>query len=106
MYYIGEWHSHPDGTTKYSSTDLRARIEIEKEVNIGNPILLIVGIKHGTLHNHTFYYYKRGDLLTFKKMVDLRDLFHGLQAQMLTRLNVNREVISHPGSKGDATEQH
>nr|WP_314635939.1 DUF6602 domain-containing protein [uncultured Porphyromonas sp.] len=106
MYYIGEWHSHPDGTTKYSSTDLRAMIEIEKEVNIGNPILLIVGIKHGTLHNHTFYYYKRGDLLTFKKMVDLRDLFHGLQAQMLTRLNVNREVISHPGSKGDATEQH
>ena len=39
-------------------------------------------------------------------MIDLRNLFHGLQEQMLTSLNVNRMFIGHPGSKGDATEQH
>ena len=39
-------------------------------------------------------------------MVDLKELFHGLQEQMQTSLNVNRKFIGHPGSKGDATEQH
>lgn len=38
-------------------------------------------------------------------MIDLRKLFHGLQEQMLKSLNVDREFIKHPGSKGDATEQ-
>ena len=50
--------------------------------------------------------YKNNKLLKYKKMIDLRNLFHGLQEQMLTSLNVNRMFIGHPGSKGDATEQH
>lgn len=104
--YVGEWHSHPNGSTKYSSTDLATMVEIEKEVSIENPLLLIVGVRSDGVSAHTFYCYKNNKLLEYRKMIDLRDLFHGLQKQMLASLNVNREFIGHPGSKGDATERH
>ncbi|WP_418821842.1 DUF6602 domain-containing protein [Parabacteroides johnsonii] len=104
--YVGEWHSHPNGSTQYSSTDLAAMVDIEKEVTIENPLLLIVGVRSDGLSAHTFYCYKNNKLLEYKKMIDLRELFHGLQEQMLVSLNVNRKFIEHPGSKGDATEQH
>ena len=81
-------------------------VDIEKEVTIANPLLLIVGVRGDGLSAHTFYCYKNNKLLKYKKMIDLRNLFHGLQEQMLTSLNVNRMFIGHPGSKGDATEQH
>ena len=104
--YVGEGHSHPNGSTQYSNTDLTAMVDIEKEVTIANPLLLIVGVRGDGLSAHTFYCYKNNKLLKYKKMIDLRNLFHGLQEQMLTSLNVNRMFIEHPGSKGDATEQH
>jgi len=104
--YVGEWHSHPNGSTQYSNTDLTAMVDIEKEVTIANPLLLIVGVRGDGLSAHTFYCYKNNKLLKYKKMIDLRNLFHGLQEQMLTSLNVNRMFIDNPGSKGDATEQH
>lgn len=104
--YVVEWHSHPNGSTQYSNTDLTAMVDIEKEVTIANPLLLIVGVRGDGLSAHTFYCYKNNKLLKYKKMIDLRNLFHGLQEQMLTSLNVNRMFIGHPGSKGDATEQH
>ena len=103
--YVGEWHSHPNGSTQYSNTDLTAMIDIEKEVTIENPILMIVGVRGCGLSAHTFYCYKKNKLLKYKKMIDLRELFNGLQKQMLASLNVDREFIEHPGSKGDATEQ-
>ncbi len=103
--YVGEWHSHPNGSTQYSGTDLAAMIDIEKEVAIENPILLIVGVRSNCLSAHTFYCYKNNKLLEYKKMIDLKELFGGLQKQMLASLNVDREFIGHPGSKGDATEQ-
>ena len=106
LQYVGEWHSHPNGSTQYSSTDLAAMIDIEKEVAIENPLLLIVSVRSNGLSAHTFYCYKNNKLLEYKKMVDLKELFHGLQEQMQTSLNVNRKFIGHPGSKGDATEQH
>ncbi|WP_315332180.1 DUF6602 domain-containing protein [Prevotella histicola] len=106
LQYVGEWHSHPNGSTQYSRTDLEAMIDIEKEVAIENPLLLIVGVKSGRLSAHTFYCYKNNNLLEYKKMIDLRELFHGLQQQMLISLKLNREFIGHPSSKGDATEQH
>lgn len=104
--YVGEWHSHPNGSTQYSDTDLAAMVDIEKEVTIANPLLLIVGVRSDGISTHTFYCYKNDKLLKYKKMVDLKELFHGLQEQMQTSLNVNRKFIEHPGSKGDATEQH
>lgn len=103
--YVGEWHSHPNGSTQYSGTDLAAMIDIEKEIAIENPILLIVDVRNDGLSAHTFYCYKNNKLLEYKKMIDLRELFNGLQKQMLANLNVNREFIEHPGSKGDTTEQ-
>jgi len=36
--------------------------------------------------------------------VDLKQLFEGLQKQMVSQLNTNRKFITHPGSKGDALE--
>ena len=103
--YEGEWHSHPNGSIQYSGTDLASMVDIEKEVAIENPILLIVGVRSSGLSAHTFYCYKNNKLLEYKKMIDLRELFCGLQKQMLASLNVDRELIGHPGSKGDATEQ-
>lgn len=103
--YVGEWHSHPNGSTQYSGTDLVAMVDIEKEVAIENPILLIVGVRNGCLSAHSFYCYKNNILLEYKKMIDLKELFYGLQQQMLDSLNVDRKFIQHPGSKGDATEQ-
>ena len=104
--YVGEWHSHPNGSTQYSNTDLTAMVDIEKEVTIANPLLLIVGVRGDGLSAHTFYCYRNNKLLEYKKMIDLRELFHGLQEQMQVSLNINRKYIEHPGSKGDATEQH
>lgn len=42
--YVGEWHSHPNGSTQYSSTDLEAMAKIEREVSIANPLLLIISL--------------------------------------------------------------
>ena len=103
--YVGEWNSHPNGSTQYSGSDLAAIIDIEKEVAIENPILMIVGVRGCRLSALTFYCYKNNKLLEYKKMIDLRELFNGLQTQMLASLNVDRVFIEHPGSKGDATEQ-
>ncbi len=36
--------------------------------------------------------------------VNIAELFHGLQKQMVAQLNTNREFIQHPGSKGDSLE--
>ena len=103
--YVGEWHSHPEGSTKYSETDLSSMMAIEKEVSIENPILLIVAARKAASSSHQFYCYKGTELLKYKPMIDLKELFQGLQQQMLDSLNVERSFISHRGSMGDATEQ-
>lgn len=36
--------------------------------------------------------------------INLRQLFSGLQTQMVAQLNTNRSFIEHPGSKGDSLE--
>lgn len=36
--------------------------------------------------------------------IDLREIFLNLQSQMITKLSSNREIIKHPGTKGDASE--
>jgi len=36
--------------------------------------------------------------------IDLKQMFKGLQDQMTSQLNTNREFITHPGSKGDSLE--
>lgn len=68
-YYIGEWHSHPNGSTHYSSTDLDTMIETadSNEVQITNPILLIVSIYNKKMQDFTFYYYTEKKLLPYGK---------------------------------------
>lgn len=36
--------------------------------------------------------------------IDLKELFYGLQSQMISKLSTNRHSIAHPGAKGDASE--
>lgn len=105
LQYIGEWHSHPNGSSNYSSLDYEAMKQISSEISVKNPLLLIVGIRNEGACSHTFYCYKNDDLLIYDTMIDLKDLFHGLQDDMMRNLQINREFITHPGSKGDATEQ-
>jgi len=39
-----------------------------------------------------------------KNKIDIKQLFYRLQTQMETKLTTNREVVLHPGAKGDASE--
>ena len=66
-YYVGEWHTHPNGTTMYSQTDLNAMISIEKcsTVKIHNPILLILSINKDELSGFGFYLYENKKLLKY-----------------------------------------
>lgn len=67
-YYIGEWHSHPNGSTIYSQTDLNAMIETVNctTVSIKNPILLILNINNKNLNDFTFYCYSNKTLLKYE----------------------------------------
>lgn len=67
-YYIGEWHTHPNGSTMHSQTDLNAMIEIEncETVNIKNPVLLILGIDKTKMDDFSFYIYDNKKLLKYE----------------------------------------
>jgi hypothetical protein len=46
-----------------------------------------------------------GDMMSSKtEKINLKKVFMGLQDQMIATLSANREVITHPGTKGDASE--
>ncbi len=68
QYYIGEWHTHPNGTTAYSQTDLNAMIKTVEcdTVQIKNPILLILSINEKDLKDYTFYIYDNKKLLPYE----------------------------------------
>lgn len=63
-FYVGEWHTHPNGSSVYSSTDLNAMIEIAdcKTVNITNPVLLILSISDKHVNDFSFYIYNNKGL--------------------------------------------
>jgi len=68
QYYIGEWHTHPDNSTQYSLTDLKAMIAIAhyEKVKILNPILLILSVSNKKLNEYQFYIYKNNKLLPYE----------------------------------------
>ncbi len=68
-YYVGEWHSHPDSSSRYSATDLNAMRNIAESetVRIKNPILLIVSIYNQKLKEYKFYLYENKRLLEYDK---------------------------------------
>ncbi len=66
LIYVGEWHTHPDGTAKPSSLDLKSMKELANDNNvlIKNPLLMILEIfKHSyavniyLLHNNSLLQY-------------------------------------------------
>jgi len=56
QYYIGEWHTHPNGISKASSLDRRAlnKIAEDESTPIENPIMLIIGYQ-GNNVSFSFY---------------------------------------------------
>ncbi len=64
--YLGEWHSHPNGTPFPSGTDLKTmrEIAINPDIRIQTPILLIVGYDKRT-YNEIFYMYKNNKLIPY-----------------------------------------
>jgi integrative and conjugative element protein (TIGR02256 family) len=52
LFYVGEWHTHPDSLAIPSSKDKSAMKEIEdnSDVNITSPLLLIIGLNNGNYH--------------------------------------------------------
>ncbi|WP_407476598.1 Mov34/MPN/PAD-1 family protein [Elizabethkingia anophelis] len=68
-YYIGEWHTHPNGSTMYSQTDLQAMIATSEceTVQIKNPILLIFSINQKEVNNYTFYFYADNNLTAYEQ---------------------------------------
>ncbi|NQZ19474.1 MAG: Mov34/MPN/PAD-1 family protein [Bdellovibrionales bacterium] len=68
QYYIGEWHTHPNGSTRFSQTDYNAMVSIaeHRTVSITNPILLILSVTAKKLNGYTFYVYDDKKLLTYE----------------------------------------
>ena len=73
QYYVGEWHTHPNGSSMYSQTDLDAMIQIANHdsVNIENPILLILSIskmsiKKQRIHDISIYLYDNKGLYKYE----------------------------------------
>jgi [CysO sulfur-carrier protein]-S-L-cysteine hydrolase len=68
QYFIGEWHTHPDGSTMYSRTDLNAMINTAEceTVMIKNPILLIMSVTRKRVTRYTFYLYENRGLFVYE----------------------------------------
>lgn len=67
-FYIGEWHTHPNGSTQFSPTDLKAMTSIESSpsVVIKNPVLLILSVSKYKLNQATFYIYDNQTLIPYE----------------------------------------
>ncbi|MEO2128199.1 MAG: Mov34/MPN/PAD-1 family protein [Christiangramia sp.] len=67
-FYVGEWHTHPNGSTGYSNTDLNAMINIAgtSSVKIKNPVLLILSVSDKKLNQASFYIYDNKKLSPYE----------------------------------------
>ena len=68
QYYIGEWHTHPNGSSMYSYTDLNAMRQIASSTNVSieNPILLILGIINNSPSEISAYIYDNKELFKYE----------------------------------------
>lgn len=69
LYYLGEWHSHPNGSAQYSNTDKNALSNIAKcdTVNIKNPIMVIFGYKEQKMIEIKAYYYRCEKIIEYNE---------------------------------------
>lgn len=67
LIYLGEWHSHPNGSSMYSATDKKALTNIAqcKDVLIRNPIMLIVSLSKTKINKINAYYYDNGKIIEY-----------------------------------------
>ncbi len=68
LYYIGEWHSHPNASAWYSLTDLQAMNNIAScnTVQLNNPVLLILSISNNKLLDFNFFIFDQGRLIVYE----------------------------------------
>lgn len=69
LIYLGEWHSHPNGSATYSVTDKKALANIAqcKNVVIKNPIMLIVSLSKTRINQISAYYYNNGEIIEYER---------------------------------------
>lgn len=65
--YLGEWHTHPYSSPNFSTTDFKAMQDIakHKNVNILNPIMLIVGVFNDRFE-YNFYLWDKDKLIKYE----------------------------------------
>lgn len=68
LFYLGEWHSHPNGNALYSITDKNALTNIGEcdQVKIANPIMLIIGLSKTKVKEIKAYYYKNKEIIKYE----------------------------------------
>lgn len=72
LIYVGEWHSHPNGCSRYSSMDKQAMIRIAEypQTIIEHPLLMIVGVKKRQVQEYSVYMYDNKKLLRYEQSRD------------------------------------
>lgn len=67
LYYVGEWHTHPDSAAVPSNTDFQAMNAIVRspDVFIKSPVLLIITITP-TYNMPKFYFYHQGTIKQYE----------------------------------------
>ena len=68
--YVGDWHSHPNGSNEYSQPDFKSTRDVAKSktVNINNPILLIAAYSNDYF-DPGFYVYNKDKLYKFERQL-------------------------------------
>lgn len=67
VHYVGEWHSHTNGKSQYSSRDIRSMAEIAEHETTGivTPLLLIAAASKNGAKGYTLYLYDNKKLLRY-----------------------------------------
>jgi [CysO sulfur-carrier protein]-S-L-cysteine hydrolase len=67
-FYLGEWHCHPNMTSRYSKTDFNAMVSIASnpDVRMKNPIMMIIGYRP-PVYSETVYVFADDQLHTYDK---------------------------------------
>ncbi len=69
IYYLGEWHSHPNMVANPSAHDKKSmqKLVTESDLKITNPILLIIGGRKSKLYSRCYLYYGK-ELLEYQSI--------------------------------------
>jgi proteasome lid subunit RPN8/RPN11 len=68
LIYLGEWHSHPNGTSSYSMMDKQALVNIAEydRVAIENPVMVIFALSRESIKDVRAYYYRGGNIIEYE----------------------------------------